>query len=96
MDEDDTISVDLSAVDNLEVEHTEEELFEMLAAKHRFQDIGKVFHIAIIDYLTSYTCFKRMEKGFKSLTADEATVSVAHPTFYGERFQSFMVKNVIN
>ena len=73
---------------------TDEELFEMLAGKHRFQDIGKIIHVGIIDYLTSYTCMKRLEKWGKSLTADEKTVSVAHPTFYGDRFQDFMTKKV--
>ena len=58
----------------------------MLASKHRFQDIGKIIHIGIIDYLTSYTTMKKIERFGKSLTADEATLSVAEPTFYGDRF----------
>ena len=65
---------------------SDEELFEMLACKHRFQDIGKVIHIGIIDYLTSYTCLKKVEKWGKSFIADEATISVADPISYGERF----------
>jgi hypothetical protein len=54
-----------------------------------------MFHIGIIDYLTRYTKIKKIEKFAKSLTADPKTVSVAPPEFYGDRFKSFMTKEVI-
>ena len=62
-------SVDLSELDKLEASLTEEQIFEMLASKHRFQDVGKILHIGIIDYLTSFGCFKAGELKVKSLTA---------------------------
>ena len=58
----------------------------MLANKHRFQDMGKLVHIGIIDFLNRYTCVKKMEKLAKSINADPATLSVADPITYSERF----------
>ena len=49
----------------------DEELFEMLAGKHRFQDVGKILHIGIIDYLTTFTCMKRIELKAKSMTTEK-------------------------
>ena len=74
---------------------TEEEVLEMLADKHRFQDVGKIVHIGIIDFLTSYTCAKKIEKSAKKLTADASKISVADPNFYGERFKTWMRDNVL-
>ena len=48
----------------------------MLASKHRFQDVGKILHIGIIDYLTCFTCFKKCELKLKSINAEAETVSV--------------------
>ena len=45
---------------------TEQEVLDMLAAKHRLQDAGKIVHIGIIDYLTNYTKAKQVEKWAKS------------------------------
>ena len=55
---------DLSKMDD-------EELFEMLAGKHRFQDVGKILHIGIIDYLTTFTCMKRIELKAKSMSTEK-------------------------
>ena len=88
------MSVDLSEMEAKEEKLSHEELFEELAAKHRFQDKGKILHIAIIDYLTNFTCFKKVEKRAKSLQGPVETISVAHPNFYGDRFQQFMIVNV--
>ena len=74
----------------------DQNILEMLADKHRFQDVGKIVHIGIIDYLTSYTCMKKTEQKLKSFTADPRTVSVAHPTFYGCRFKSWVIENVFS
>ena len=54
-------SEEIGTTENL----TEEEVLEMLADKHRFQDVGKIVHIGIIDFLTSYTCAKKVEKTVK-------------------------------
>ena len=45
-------SINLSEISKREKELTDEELLDMLVAKHRFQDHGKIVHIAIIDFLT--------------------------------------------
>ena len=74
----------------------EQSILEMLADKHRFQDVGKIIHIGIIDYLTSYTCSKKTEQWIKSLKYDAQTISVAHPTFYGCRFKSWIIENVFD
>ena len=55
---------------------SDEELFELLAGKHRFQDVGKVLHVAIIDFLTCYTPLKKLERFGKSFEADIHSVSV--------------------
>lgn len=95
--DDDATSVDLTVMDRAEAndEVTDEELFEMLAGKHRFQDVGKILHIGIIDYLTTFGCKKAIELKAKSLAAPKHTISVQHPTFYGERFLDFMVERVL-
>ena len=67
----------------------------MLANKHRFQDMGKIVHIGIIDYLNGYTCRKKIEKLVKSKKTDPATLSVADPVFYSERFQTWITNNVL-
>ena len=74
----------------------DQNILEMLADKHRFQDVGKIVHIGIIDYLTSYTCMKKTEQKLKSIGADPKTISVAHPIFYGCRFKSWVIENVFS
>jgi len=73
---------------------TDDELLDILVSKHRFQDHGKVIHVAIIDFLTQFTTFKKLELCAKSFQAPRKTLSVAHPTFYGDRFEKWMRKNV--
>ena len=58
----DDISVDLTELDEELADIPEEKFLDILAAKHRFQDEGKVFHISIIDYLQSYNCKKKIER----------------------------------
>ena len=65
---------------------TDEQLFELLAGKHRFQDVGKILHVAIIDILTLYTPLKKVERWGKSFEAPVETISVSPPEFYGDRF----------
>lgn len=48
---DDGESLDLDELSLQAQDITDEDVCEMLASKHRFKDKGKVFHIAIIDYL---------------------------------------------
>ena len=95
VNEEDDLSIDLSEEENKNQHLSDIEKFDMLAAKHRFQDVGKILHVSIIDFLTSYTCVKRVELAGKSLTAPAETVSVAHPNFYGDRFKDFIIKRVL-
>ena len=48
---DDGESVDLSALSDQIKQVSDEELLEIMAGKHRYEDDGKIFHIAILDYL---------------------------------------------
>mmetsp|Transcript_31548 Transcript_31548/g.39251 ORF Transcript_31548/g.39251 Transcript_31548/m.39251 type:complete len:98 (+) Transcript_31548:2833-3126(+) len=92
---DDMTSVDLSEEEQKDADLTNEELLDMLAGRHRFNDDAKIIHVAIIDYLTRYTCLKVVEKHAKGLQAPIETVSVADPNFYGDRFQNFMLQKVL-
>ena len=64
---DDMTSVDLSEEEDKEDNLTDEQLLDILAAKHRFNDDAKIIHVAIIDYLTRYGCMKVVEKHAKGL-----------------------------
>uniref|UniRef100_A0A0K8TLL4 Putative phosphatidylinositol-4-phosphate 5-kinase n=1 Tax=Tabanus bromius TaxID=304241 RepID=A0A0K8TLL4_TABBR len=50
--------------------------------------------IGIIDILQSYRLKKKLEHTFKSMIHDGNTVSVCRPSFYAQRFQTFMAKTV--
>ena len=62
---DDGQSVDLSALSDQVKQVSDEELLEIMASKHRFEDDGKIFHIAILDYLQDWNCEKKGETQFK-------------------------------
>ena len=47
---------------------------------------NQVYYLGIIDILQVYNNFKRLEFGFKALTINAASVSVAPPRYYAERF----------
>ena len=83
---------------NLEAEQdelnmiTDEEFAMLRAGNHRYEDEGKIFHMAVIDYLQEYNQLKRFERFFMPYVtgADQSTISVAKPPFYGSRFYNFM------
>ena len=58
-------SVDLDEQSQMKIEMTDDELMELLIGKHRFNDRGKLLHIGIIDYLQTYTTFKKTERLWK-------------------------------
>ena len=68
----------------------------MLASKHRFKDKGKVYHLAIIDYLQGWNCGKQGETFFKTnfLGQEKKAVSSMPPIPYGDRFYQFMKEEV--
>ncbi|CAF0985100.1 unnamed protein product [Didymodactylos carnosus] len=53
-----------------------------------------LLYVGIIDILQSYRIRKQFEHAFKSVFADGATISVTNPSFYSERFQSFLFNTV--
>ena len=63
---DDGESYDLDELSQQAKEVTDDDVCEMLASRHRFRDKGKVFHIAIIDYLQNWTCNKKAETFLKT------------------------------
>uniref|UniRef100_A0A1Y1MVB0 PIPK domain-containing protein n=1 Tax=Photinus pyralis TaxID=7054 RepID=A0A1Y1MVB0_PHOPY len=50
--------------------------------------------VGIIDILQSYRLKKKLEHTWKSMIHDGDTVSVHRPSFYAQRFQEFMAKQV--
>jgi hypothetical protein len=93
---DDGASYDLDELSLEDKNVTDEEVMNMLASKHRFNDKGKVFHIAIIDYLQSWNCNKKGETFAKNviLGNKKEDISSMPPIPYGDRFLSFMKKEV--
>ena len=71
---------------------TDEEFAKLRAGNHRYEDEGKIFHMAVIDYLQEFNCLKCCERSLVPMIsgADQATISVAKPHFYGSRFFSFL------
>jgi len=79
-------------------EISEEDFVQLRKGNHRYEDHGKVFHMAIIDYLQKYNCLKQCERCCLPLwtKATQETVSVAKPLFYGERFYHFLERNLFS
>ena len=77
---------------------TDEDFAQLRRGNHRYDDEGKVFHMAIIDYLQTYNCLKRCERFWVPLLSnvDRETVSVAEPFFYGERFYHFLERTLFS
>ena len=93
---DDGESYDLDELSEFQKDITDEEVCEIVASRHRFKDDKKVFHIAIIDYLQSWNCNKKGETFTKNviLRNKKEDISSMPPVPYGERFMSFMKKEV--
>ena len=77
---------------------TEEEFALLRSGNHRYEDEGKIYHMAIIDYLQDYNYLKRAERFCVPLMtkAQKHTISVAKPAFYGDRFYQFLKRNLFN
>ena len=76
----------------LSLQISDEEFALLRAGNHRYADNGKIFHMAIIDYLQEYNCLKRCERFCVPIWSkgEKESISVAKPHFYGTRFQSFL------
>ena len=57
------------------------EFAQLRSGNHRYQDDGKIFHMAIIDYLQQYNTVKKIERFCVPLCkrVDQDTISVAKP-----------------
>lgn len=57
----------------------------------------KVHHFGIIDYLTRYTFKKKLERNAKSVGKInyKENLSVAPSNHYGDRFEEFILQNVL-
>lgn len=55
-----------------------------------------LYYLGIIDILTSWTLFKKIERGYKVLQkrGSGAGISCAHPNFYARRFIAFMENRI--
>jgi len=95
---DDGQSLDLDELSRQGKDLDDDEIMDMLASKHRFQDDGKILHIAIIDYLQNWNLSKKGETCAKTLLLGQRkdAVSSMPPIPYGERFLRFMHAEVFN
>ena len=77
---------------------TNEEFAKLRAGNHRYEDEGKIFHMAVIDYLQEYNLLKSCERACVPVIsgAKQETISVAKPHFYGTRFYSFLDRTFFN
>ncbi|KAL4243635.1 PIPK domain-containing protein [Abortiporus biennis] len=53
-------------------------------------DMDTIYYLGVIDILTPYTTFKKLEHFWKGLKADRHKISPVPPVEYGNRFFSFM------
>ena len=90
----DTAGTSTAGLNNI----TDEEFSKLRTGLHRYEDKGKIFHMAIIDYLQKYNCVKRCERCCVPFVqkADKDTISVAKPHFYGTRFYSFLDRTLFS
>ncbi|RDB27012.1 Phosphatidylinositol 4-phosphate 5-kinase its3 [Hypsizygus marmoreus] len=54
------------------------------------EDMDAIYYLGVIDILTPYTPFKKIEHFWKGLKADRHKISPVPPTEYSERFLAFM------
>jgi hypothetical protein len=72
------------------------EEFMRAEGRHKFNSAcGRyIYHVAIIDYLTTFNTAKKLESNFKIyfMRKDEKLISAVEPVFYASRFLEFMGK----
>ena len=62
---------------------------------HSFRNGGKMYHVALIDYLQTWDCNKKAERCFKTILGrNRSMMSCIPPKPYGDRFIKFMYKSV--
>lgn len=58
------------------------------------EDMEMVYYIGIIDCLTNYNTFKRLETFFRTLRHKREVISAVPPNEYGSRFLKFITANI--
>lgn len=58
------------------------------------EPLSEIYYLGVIDYLTPYTTFKRLETFWKSMSHPRITISAIPASEYGDRFFAFMKKAV--
>ena len=71
---------------------------ELISQVHSHKTGKRIFHIAIIDYLQTWTTMKKLERASKTmfLGVDGARLSAIEPQAYARRFKSFMARHLFN
>ena len=59
-------------------------------------NVCEIYHLGIIDILTSYSAMKKFEHFFKALRYGPNQISTVDPKQYANRFLSFIYKEVID
>lgn len=58
------------------------------------QPMHEIYYLGVIDCLTPYTFYKRVETFFKSMSHPQSTISAIPASEYGDRFFEFMKKAI--
>ena len=71
---------------------------ELISQAHCYRARGRVYHIAIIDYLQAWTFNKKFERFSKTtfMGKDGSRLSAIEPQTYACRFRNFVESNVFN
>ncbi|AOA60694.1 Phosphatidylinositol-4-phosphate 5-kinase [Komagataella phaffii CBS 7435] len=67
---------------------------ELRATDYLNNDLDEVYYVGVIDCLTNYSFFKKVETLWRSLSHKRAEVSAVPPMEYGERFYQFVRNSV--
>lgn len=59
------------------------------------QPAPEVYYLGIIDILTPYSLYKRLETTFKGLVLPRDAISAVGPSVYAKRFLRFMNGNIL-
>ena len=81
-----------SPMESITADTHEEECGAIPAKSHNGDSL--LIFIGIIDLLQSYGPAKKLEHTWKSIIHDSHTISVHNPTFYAQRFKTFLFEKV--
>ncbi len=55
----------------------------------------EIYYLGVIDILTPYSLYKRLEHAFKSIVLPKDAISAVNPSMYARRFLKFMNRNIL-